>query len=295
SAEVPLPNGNAIATDPKLMESLIDYSDLSVSVLREIVGGNSLDAQYNGNLKFFEEGFEQNIRLFTDSADAWLEDRLFVHDELAAGKIAPATAKIITSGDFSHVGHMGWSYGGATAATVCYQDDRCVASINLDGSNYYLTPFNQEHPKPFMMMYADPERLAGDLGVSLNQTSVLFNDFSYESHANAGQRENIYRLFIKGATHRDMSDFRLIMNRPVRSLFRGSIDDGTMSNLLNDFVLGFFDRHLRHSTTDFPQAEFAKYQTRATPHNVSNVSAWWQSKTPEERAQLAQRLDRLRQ
>jgi predicted dienelactone hydrolase len=188
---------------------------------------------------------------------------------------------------------MGMSFGGAIAGSVCVLDHRCAAGVNLDGGDYPFQAFDGAMPVPFLMFHSDPSNIYRALG---SKTGALhsFNEFSYETLATAGSNPNIYRVWLKGAQHVGLSDFSLFIRRPVRDPLLGTTPAKVLIGAQNDFVLGFFDRHLRGVANGFPAPQLKAYAGWEAPLPNAEVRIWWASKTPDQRAAIEARIERDR-
>jgi predicted dienelactone hydrolase len=292
AAPIQFSDGSVIETSVEPLDEAFD--DQGAPIIRkgqqERFVGETYDDRYRGLVDYLGELKSIDSRMLR-SAAAWLDDRLFVTETLADGKVPPAVAEVIAKGDFSRVAHIGMSFGGSTSAGAAYEDPRCVAAVNLDGGDYYCKSINQDIPVPFLMFHSDWRVFADMLGADRPaDLSFGFNDFSYERHAEAGLREDVYRLRVENVKHIGISDYPLMLRQPFSSLMVGSIDPDAMMLIINDFVRGFLDRHLRELNNDFPKNEFAAHADDVVPHDASAVRSWWTAKTPVETATLKQRL-----
>lgn len=292
AAPVLFPDGTVIrppveALTPPQTE---DGEPLIPASQKQFYAGATYNDRFEGMLDYFTELQDEDSRMLR-SAEAWLADRLFVSETLAAGG-APANVRdVMERGDFSRVAHIGMSFGGSTAAALGYEDPRCAAAVNLDGGDYHRRSANRPVPVPLLMFHSDWRyfgEIFGDEGIM--DLDFGFNDFSYERYAQAGQTENVYRLRVKNVKHIGISDYPLMLREPVSSMLVGSIDPESMMEIINDFVLGFLDRHLRRIGNDFPQAQFADHADDVVPHDASKVRSWWQTKSPDETLELEKRL-----
>ncbi len=292
AAPVLYPDGDVISPPAEALTPLQteDGTPLIPESQKRFYAGQSYDERYQGMLDYFTELREQDSRML-QSAEAWLADRLFVSETLAAGEVPDGVLEIMERGDFTRVAHIGMSFGGSTAAALGYEDPRCVAAVNLDGGDYHRRSVNRPCPVPLLMFHSDWRyfgEVFGDEGkVDLD---FGFNDFSYESHEQAGQTENVYRLRVKDVKHIGISDYPLMLRPPLSEILVGSIDPNAMMEIINDFVIGFLDRHLRGMNNDFPDAQFADHKDRVVPHDASKVRSWWQTKSSDERQLLEGRL-----
>ena len=137
-------------------------------------------------------------------------------------------------------------------------------------------------PVPFMMLYSDFANMRGIFGLDENAPLQGFNDFSYERPETMGLRDDVYRLMVKNVQHLGVSDFTLFTRNPVRGMLFGSIDSGAMLDIQNDFVRGFFDKHLLGKESDFPAAQFRQHARWVEPDHTDDVREWWLAKHPED-------------
>ncbi|MGC4011229.1 MAG: hypothetical protein QM805_20905 [Pseudomonas sp.] len=200
------------------------------------------------------------------SAPVWLTDRLFIHDRLQAGEVPPSVAEVVAASDFDHVGEMGMSFGGSTTGAVCMVDQRCAAAVNLDGGDFDFTPFDRDLPVPMLMLHSDLSLFYRMLGVTPPTQPRSFNDFAYESLANAGQNPRIHRLVMRDTLHAGLTDNALYLRRPLRDKLIGSAPTDVLIEAPATLVLGFFDHYLRGHDNGFPQAQMAHWSDWVTPY-----------------------------
>lgn len=282
SSPVAFPDGSVADMDPELIanmqaQSLEDAPD----ELRRGFAGETYDERRAGQLATRAKAFEEGERISTVSAKIWLDDRRFVLDTLEAGAVPARVADVVTAGRYAATGQMGMSFGGSTTGGLCMVDRRCAAGVNLDGGDYHGTPFNANVPVPFLMFYSDYDHIFADLGGKPPAVPHGFNDFSYERHELAGLRQDLVRLKVNDVLHLGVSDFTLFTRNPVRALLFGSIDSGEMIRIQNDFVLGFFDTHLRGADVGFPAAQFARHPM-VEEDDTGGVREWWLATHPED-------------
>jgi len=298
SAPTVFPSGEVAPADPALAKegkTTTDAEKAADAAQRQAITGATLDARLEGYLRLRELALAGTSDRLLKSGEIWAADRIFVHDQLQRGAVPPAIREIAAAGDLTRVGEMGMSFGGATSGTVCMRDRRCAAGINLDGGDRPFQAFAADVPVPFLMFHSDLGRLYGALGVKTPPDKLRsFNEFSYESFANAGSRRDIYRMTVKGAEHLGLSDFTLFMRRPARDSVFGVTPTKVMIGAQNDFVLGFFDRHLRGIASDYPKAQLKRYHRWVAPVGVDGVRAWWASKSEAQRAAITARIARAR-
>ena len=182
----------------------------------------------------------------------------------------------------------GMSFGGSTAGITCQVDPACVAAVNMDGGNFEGTMFNTNARTPFMMFMNDWPVMFEQLGGegTWDYSTFGFNDFSYERHAEAGLRDDFYRLRVKDIQHLGVSDFGLFARGIVRKAIFGDVDGHKMVTIINDFVVGFFDKYVR-GVEGKPIADaFARHSDQVVEHKATAVSDWFNSKSEAEQAAL---------
>ena len=285
SADLVMPNGDVLPSDPRLM----DYLSGSDGDRRDFIAlryGKPMD-RYAAASRLHAKAVDGRTRIL-QSASVWLDDRLFVHDTLERGDVPERVAGIVRASKFSSVGEMGMSFGGSTSGAICQIDRRCAAGINLDGRDFHQMSFATNQAAPFMMLYAgltsaDDQSVEDTGGDSPDIKVHGFNDFSYERPETAGLREDIYRLSVKGAMHFGLSDFASFFRGPLRERLLGDTPARELISIQNELVLGFFDKHLRDQENSFPQDVLAAHDTWLFKDDITDVREAWLAENPEDR------------
>lgn len=291
------PDGSVAPIDPALIEQATQSPEARGELPEAMVKGytgTDLGERLQGQLQNAEEKVAARDRIITVSGPIWLADRLFVHDRLQRGEVPAEVAGIVAASALDRVGEMGMSFGGSTSGAVCMVDPRCAAGVNLDGGDFHLLAVAADLPRPLLMFHSDFGRLYGHFGGEATGAERSFNDFSYERFEHAGARDDIYRLQLKDTEHLGLSDLAWFMRRPLRDGLLGSAPVEVMLGAQNDFVRGFLDKHLRGIASDFPQAEYAKYQGRVLRYDNAPLRAWWLSQPAGARAQIERRIEALK-
>lgn len=298
SSDTVFPSGVVAPADPALAQMAkapqTDGDKAARAAQQQALSGATLDDRLEGYLRMRELALGGTSDRLMKSGEIWAADRIFVHDQLQRGAVPPEIRAIAAAGDLTRVGEMGMSFGGATSGTVCMRDRRCAAGINLDGGDFPFQAFAADVPAPFLMFHSDLDNIYKSLKVAPPEAPRSFNEFSYERLATMGARPDVYRVSLKGAQHMGLSDFTLFMRRPARDALFGTTPTRVMIGAQNDFVLGFFDRHLRGIASDYPKAELERYERWVTPIAVDEVRTWWAAKTEAQRAALTARIERVR-
>ncbi len=286
-------DGTVAPMDPALA-AMAKGSEEARSSLADALAGTTPDTRLEGALAYQEHAMRTGDRIVTKSASIWVADRLFLHDTLMDAPPA-SVADIAAAGNLRRVGQMGMSFGGAVSGELCMIDPRSAAGVNLDGGDFPFSAFHCDVPTPFLMFLADPVYLHRALGLDPPEGEPRgFNEFSYERIGEAGRREDIYRVRLKGAAHLGLSDFSLFIHPLVRGRMLGDAPSDIIIGAQNEFVLGFFDQHLRGAPDDFPARQMAAYESWIQPVPNGDLAAWWNAKPESERTALEARIEALK-
>jgi predicted dienelactone hydrolase len=291
SAATLFPDGTLAPMDPKMFDRG-EEGAAPVQAQIDAIAGKNLDARLQGQLQLRETGLAKAERI-TRSGVIWAADRIFLHDQLQAGRVPDAIKPILAASDLTRVGEMGMSFGGATSGSVCMVDRRCAAGINLDGADFPFQAFDAAMPVPFLMFHSDMRTIYQAMGVEPpGGRARAFNDFSYETFATAGTNPKVQRLQLREAKHLGLSDFSLFIRRPVRDPLLGATPAKVMIGAQNDYVRAFFDRHLRGRYAAEPPSK--TYADWILPADNSDVRSWWAAKSPAEQQAIEARIAQLR-
>jgi len=177
----------------------------------------------------FIRGIPPTQAMYAEHLRTWTDDTIFLIDELeriqAGERDSLLTGKLV----LSRLGVFGQSFGGVTAVQVCSVDDRCQAGISLDAGlprDYTSRTADSPLKQPFMFM--------------LNESRA------YLMRTNlAAVKNTAYGVTVRGTTHFDFTDLFLYM--PVLKFTKalGPINGYRMIEIVNDYSLAFFDKHLK--------------------------------------------------
>jgi pimeloyl-ACP methyl ester carboxylesterase len=135
------------------------------------------------------------------------------------------------------MGVFGHSFGGATAGEVCLHDKRFKTFINMDGAPSGEA-INNIIEQPFMVMTSGP-----------------YIDAGY----NKGQK-NYLVVTIEGSEHFDYADFTILFpNFKYAGFLLGKIDGARQVEIVNDYVLSFFNKHLKGKKEPLIDERLNKY------------------------------------
>ncbi len=136
--------------------------------------------------------------------------------------------------DPTTVGIFGHSTGGGTAVEFCARDSRCQAGIGLDS---WIEPVSEDViadglRQPFMFLSS--EEWIGEENSALGKAL-------YDHLGSSG-----YMLTLSDTKHFDFSDLTLLSPLTPQLDLTGSIDGPYSIGIQNEYILAFFDKHLKH-------------------------------------------------
>jgi dienelactone hydrolase len=133
-----------------------------------------------------------------------------------------------------HVGAFGFSFGGAVAAELAAIDPRFVAAIDLDGS-MYGTSAAEGVAKPFLYVTSTMS--------SEGPLEVAYDRKQFASLKRGLRRHGGYLLSVAGTDHYNFTDASVFPS--LRRTGFGSIDGALGERIVTQYILAFFNRHLR--------------------------------------------------
>lgn len=193
--------------------------------------------------------FDEPLR--SESVREWALDTRALVDQLEALEAGRAASPFKGRLDLARLGVFGMSYGGATAGEFCRLDARCRAAVNIDGAAFGGL-IDDTLSVPLLILAADENGRAA-------QVPVL--DVA---------RGPTYLARVPATNHMGLSDLSLM--GPV--LFRwtglaGRLAPDRREAIMNDFIVGFFEKHLAGSSPALFDSLAAKYPDVAiTTRNV---------------------------
>lgn len=134
--------------------------------------------------------------------------------------------------DLENIGIYGHSFGGASTAICCAEDERIDCGLTLDGVIYEdILPDGVT--KPFFMMVADGN-------IDSEGVNYIWNK----------EESDIFKMSIFGSTHYGFTDVGLLLSHmlpliPPKLLGFGTIDAKIMTELVRLFVVDFFNSYLK--------------------------------------------------
>lgn len=229
--------GGFIMQDTVLMEELASNGYIVFSISHS----------YEAAATSFPDGsvvYEYTPETYDDidsSLMIWANDTTFLVDQLEITDNPNVPSLLWDGMDLTTIGVFGHSFGGTTAEHVILEDVRFDAGISLD-SPHGGSSLTKNMTKPFMLMfgfdYGNPE---------MNDT--IFN-----------RAEGVcYGLYVNGTRHYNFADVN-IWSPVLRSFgLLGSIDGYRMLDILNTYVLEFFNENIKGITSPLPHGLTSEY------------------------------------
>lgn len=163
--------------------------------------------------------------------------------------------------DLENIGAMGHSFGGATAYHLTATYDFIKAGINMDGTNFDRFDEGHAMTKPFLFMesgafksFVQSEPPSGPEGEKLK--AVVTN----EKALIAGALQQEGRLiYIEGSEHYNFTDLQLYSPLASWAGITGSIKGARGAEIVNAYVLDFFDTYLKGKPSELLNRSPAAY------------------------------------
>lgn len=176
-----------------------------------------------------------------------VEDAVTVLDAL--GRLDAAGGRVPFGGalQLSHVGIVGFSFGGAVAAAACARDPRFAAAVNLDGW-LFGDGLGLHFPQPYFFIGDDePPVSASDLASAdpARRYPARLDARDIRLITERLSRPDGYAMTIRGSVHESFSDDPPHVSIWHRSL-PGPIRGRRISRTIREYVNAFFDRTLLH-------------------------------------------------
>jgi predicted dienelactone hydrolase len=163
---------------------------------------------------------------------SWVGDLVFTLDQIE--HLQSGDIPSIFSGhlDTNRIGMLGHSTGGGAVLQTCWQDQRCQAVV---GEDPWLVPYNRAMPangltQPTLNMFSE--------------SWVREPNLSLANQLWQNQPASSQRMTILGTKHYDFSDISLYSPLGTALALKGPISAKREINLFNDFLIGFFEKHL---------------------------------------------------
>ncbi|MEC1229522.1 alpha/beta hydrolase family protein, partial [Bacillus paralicheniformis] len=201
----------------------------------------------------------------------WTQDADFVINQLDQLNRDAFEGKL----DMDNIGMMGHSFGGATAFNAAYSNPKIKAGINMDGSLYNVNG-KQAIAKPFLFMESSSfmnikdKALSGKISDEEIKNSGLtkeeFNKMIEERKKEYKIIDQASMVYIEGTEHYNFTDLQLYSKLLKQLGMTGDIDGERSADIVNRYVLDFFNKHLKETgggliskpNPSYPEVKFPK-------------------------------------
>ncbi|AGK96360.1 isoform II [Clostridium pasteurianum] len=218
---------------------IVPFSAKQIKIFND--DANNVAKQFKGDKTSteFEKYMIQNSKVAEKSVHIWSDDTSFVADEIE--KLNNGEIKSIFKDklDMSNLGLFGHSFGGATAGQASLTDSRFKAFINMDGTPFGDT-VNNKVKQPFMILTEG------------NSKNYLASGYSKD-------QKNYLIISINGAKHIDFTDYTVTVPALKLLSILGTIDGSRQEKIMNDYVLSFFNKHLKGMKQPLIDEMISKY------------------------------------
>jgi alpha-beta hydrolase superfamily lysophospholipase len=185
------------------------------------------------------DGGEELLRFERERVAVRTQDLRYALDQLTRMESGDIADPLRGHLDLSHVGVIGHSVGGMTAARFCQDDPRVGACGNLDGvvaaMPAYVEP-GSGIDRPFLFMQKPFAPMRGESRSAAEQRVGMLRAKSNPVFANVRSGRS-YRVTVADATHESFSDLEVLTKDSVRHQQQLA--------LVRDYVRAFFDRNLK--------------------------------------------------
>lgn len=236
---------------------LTGFPAQSTFLTQELASHGSVVAGVDHRFRYEAEGLAWGRSVGTD-----LAANVRLHDELAArilprqvqalrdalaGLASSAAGALTGRLDFSRLGALGHSFGGATALAFAQDDERCRAAVGLDPT-MTAARARQGIAKPFMLV-TSLDALARDAELSARAPALPLAYLRGAARQQAEVTDALFaassgpafRLRLAGSGHLDYSDAPLLAPAYATPGF----DARRGFRVISDYLLAFFGAFLR--------------------------------------------------
>jgi hypothetical protein len=265
SGGIVYPNGDAVPGSPRILEDMMRIGQALGAMAA--YAAPTLTAQLRA--------LREYIRVLRTTsagrlAPVWRDDVYFVLDRLEEDAI-PAAAPVSAIIDHERRAYMGKSFGAYIAGMLAQGDPRARGVVHLDGGVWSYELVDAELRTPFLTLSSDlwdefrkmpelPPGMDPSVRDPLGPQTPTGSDLAYELLARAGLRSDGYRFIVPGIRHSGISDLPELAGVPA---LRGKLGTeaalATFTELQNDLVSGFLDRHVKDEESDFPASALAAH------------------------------------
>jgi predicted dienelactone hydrolase len=204
----------------------------------------------------------------------WRDDLIATADAIVEGRLGDHAATVAACADLDRLGYFGMSFGSAAVAAA-HLDTRARAAFNLDGANLDPALIDAEVRVPTAILHGDMSLVFGP--IMPGKVAHPHSQFNYEALATIGTRADVVRREVAGAAHIDFTDRSLfpaaIRDQQTQFGLAGTIAGTRVHEIMNAYLLAFFDRYVRGTESAFP-ADIDSRFTEVSTVDLDVVRAW---------------------
>ncbi len=193
-----------------------------------------------------EKAPQFNGRPFKDGIIPYFaQDVSFTLDQLAA--LNTTDPKNILTGklDLQHTGVFGMSLGGIVSAEACLKEPRLQACLIMDAAmTAAVVQQGLQQPSMWITRDADTMRLEREKAGGWTEQDIEQTQTTMRAVYNRLPGDG-YFVQVLGMFHIDLTDVDLVSPISQRIGFSGPIGGARAHEIINDYSLAFFDRHLK--------------------------------------------------
>lgn len=192
---------------------------------------------------------EEVYKLQQDWMTLRSDDMNFVLNHIVNKASQPDNEQVYQNIDLEHIGVMGHSMGGATAAKIGRMREDVDAIIVIDGTMFgEITGFedgknvitNIPYSKPIMNLYNE----------SHYYDEAIKDLNNYPNSVAMKNAVDSYNVVVKGSGHMNFTDLPIVSPFLAGTLGTGNVDARYCIEKTNEIVLEFFDKYLKSSPID---------------------------------------------
>lgn len=222
------PNGKIIPYSQKQAAELSSDYKNAINIAKDTVT-NKESPEYVKTLI-------RNAEVNNKSVKIWSKDMQFIINKINDMNSGITDSIFFGKLDMSNIGAFGHSFGGAAVGQLCLDDKRVKTFINMDGSPFG-DALNNDILQPFMIL-----------------TTEKYGEYIRYGYS---EKENNYLFVqIKNTEHMNFCDVNSLL--PVLGKltgFLGSINCKQQVDIMNDYIVNFFNKKLKNKTSpllDYP-------------------------------------------
>jgi len=173
--------------------------------------------------------------------------------------------------DLEHIGMMGHSFGGATAAEICKIDPRVRVAINFDGTMFGTSKWAGV-PKPYLVFFTSPRPTDADLQTGSQQSHLEARELKsdYADIDRTMGRYGGYFIQVPSFAHMNFTDTPLYSQLKI---WTGAGKIGTLRahEIINRVTLAFLRKDLLGDSDVSVEAAVRQYREAVLVHEPPPV------------------------